>query len=188
MHVRFLFNVIVLEFWILQLNTALIWIRVRYTPDTYPRSILSEFLLILRIFLLRPYFRKYWIRPSPVRPPKPPWKNSQQLKRDISCDLVVCMVDPWKKNSWLHHPLPMSHNQSETAPTNMPAKRKSTSRFPKAFCSGPCKSTSMYIPSAMHSWNIHGGSKCSQTNLVAFGGLSEDADSEMSIAQSKKGR
>ena len=94
MHVRFLFNVIVLEFWILQLNTA---IRVRYTPDTYPRSILSEFLLISRIFLLRPYFRKYWIRPSPVRHPKPPWKNSQQLKRDISCDRVVCMVDPWKK-------------------------------------------------------------------------------------------
>lgn len=36
-----------------------------------------------------------------------------------------------------HHPLPMSHTQSRMAPQKMPPKRQSTSKLPKAFCSGP---------------------------------------------------
>jgi len=38
-----------------------------------------------------------------------------------------------------HHPLPMSHTQSRMAPQKMPPRRQSTSKLPKAFCSGPCR-------------------------------------------------
>ena len=33
----------------------------------------------------------------------------------------------------------MSHTQSRTAPQKMPPRRQSTSKLPKAFCSGPCR-------------------------------------------------
>lgn len=38
-----------------------------------------------------------------------------------------------------HQPLPISHNQSAVAPENIPNNRHNTSKFPKAFCSGPCR-------------------------------------------------
>ncbi len=45
-----------------------------------------------------------------------------------------------------HHPLPINQSQSRMAPQNMPPNRESTSKLPKAFCSGPCMKN--------HSWDI----------------------------------
>ena len=44
-----------------------------------------------------------------------------------------------QSHSACYHPLPMSHNQSDTTPANSPITRKTTKMFPSAFCSGPCK-------------------------------------------------
>lgn len=93
-----------------------------------------------------------------------------------------------------HHPLPMSHTQSRTAPQKMPPKRQSTSKLPKAFCSGPCIHNHVNTTWIRYIWKktdsdspmVSSEHLC--TNLVPFGCLGEDAHCEVPVAQTQKWR
>lgn len=83
-----------------------------------------------------------------------------------------------------HQPLPMSQSQSRVTPENIPPSRKRTSKFPSAFCSGPCHKPKPYMVTLRTSVVTYSCSHCELTNLVAFGCFSKNRYSEITMSQS----
>lgn len=73
--------------------------------------------------------------------------ENQMSQTRMNCYHLVVVIkvvslkavhSPGKCTTFFHQPLPISHSQSRVTPANIPPSKNTTSKFPNAFCSGPC--------------------------------------------------